>query len=600
MSRSPNAHSRIFAPASLALVLLTACTAVGTGEREPVPVPVPEGPALMDGPRDMDEARAAARLMAEGEALLRDDDAEGARERAVEAAERYPTAVGSARALWLQARADRRLERWDEAEEAVSRYLDLAPADDPIRDEVSLMRARIRWEGELGGEVEALFAVPQGSRSRFLEEAQALAFEVAQEMETPLLRDLIREAPRHPHVLPAFLVELAIREYMTGNQERGREFASRALGMSPTGDIETRARDVLEGRFEATGVVSVVLGALLPESSSPALQELAARVRDGVELAVSLATERDRGAVRFLPMDDQGEAHEVSRGVRLLESQGALGIIGPVLEPLLEEAVRSRSTQVPIISPTARSVPGTEAGVYSLAAAEPGPPRMLARMALSREVETAVVFHPSSPDMFAQAWWFQEAFEAGGGRVLRAVTYLPRTTSFEGPLGQVVEAEPDALILFLPPEDVEMIAPQIAYWGVDDLEDLIILGNESWSSPQVLDAVPTRHTNGVLTVSSREMNGDYGPGWSEFVEAYEAHFMRGLRSPVAALGYDAARLLMEAARSSDGTPEGMVRSLERIRDFPGATGLLSVVDGRIQRAYLPVEIQNRRLVPVVP
>ena len=43
-----------------------------------------------------------------------------------------------------------------------------------------------------------------------------------------------------------------------------------------------------------------------------------------------------------------------------------------------------------------------------------------------------------------------------------------------------------------------------------------------------------------------------------------------------------------------------VRALERIRDFPGATGLLSIVDGRIQRAYLPVQIQNRQLTPVAP
>jgi len=583
----------------LLLVALSAC-APARAPDAPSPDPVAEGPALRDGPRDPAEGRASARLLAEGEALLSDGDAEGARQKTVEIEERYPTAVGSGRALWLRARADRSLERWEDGEEAISRYLDLAPADDPIRGEASLFRARLRWEGDLGGAVEGLFEVPHGSRERTLAEAQELGLELARDMETPLLRDLVREAPRHPSVLPPFLVELATREYVTGNQDRGRELASRALGMAPGPEVEELARDILEGRMETATATTIVLGALLPESSSPALQELAGRIRAGVEVAVAQASERDRGSVRFLPVDDQGEVREATRGIRSLEGQGAAGVIGPVLESLLEEVVRARAGPTPIISPTARSLPAGEAGVYSLTAAEPGPPRLLARLALGREVRTAVLFYPSTEGMLAQAWWFQEAFEAGGGVVLRSVTYRPGTTSFELPLSQVVELEPDALVMLLPPEDVETVAPQIAYWGVDDLEDLLILGNESWSSEQVLEAVPTRHTNGILTVSSREPGGELGPGWQEFVEAYEEHFMRTLRSPVPALGYDAARLLMEAARNGDGTPEGMLRSLERIREFPGATGLLSVVDGRIQRAYLPVEIQNRRLLPVAP
>ena len=573
------------------------CTPVGVAREAE---PVPEGPALVDGDRNPDEARAAARLLSRGEALLRDGDAQGARATALEVESAYPSAIGSARALWLRARAARVLERWDEGEDAISRYLDLAPSDDPIRGDAALLRAQLRWEGGMGGELEALFAVPSGSRDRVLDEAQELAVELAGEMETPSLRDLVQEAPRHARILPPFLVELSVREYLTGNESRARELARWALGLSPLPEVADRAERVLEGRVEEAIAVSVVLGALLPETSSPSLEELAQAIREGVELAVARAPDRDRRPVRFLPVDDHGERWEAIRGVEELERQGATGIVGPVMEPLLDEVIRARRSPIPVISPTARTLPPGATGVYSLAAVEPGPPRLLARMALSREAGTAVVVHPSTPDMAAQAWWFQDAFEAGGGYVMRTFTYPPGTTSFEEVLVPVVELEPDALILLLPPEGVERVAPQIAYWGVDDLEDLLIFGNESWTSERVLEAVPVRHTNGILSVSSRGAEGELGPAWHEFVEAYEEHFMRSLRSPVPAVGYDAARLLMEAAREGDGTPEGTLRAMERIRDFPGATGLISVVDGRIQRSYLPVRIENRRLMPVAP
>jgi ABC-type branched-subunit amino acid transport system substrate-binding protein len=518
----------------------------------------------------------------------------------MEVESRYPEAVGSARALWLRARAERVLERWRDGERAVAAYLDVAPSDDPLRGDAALLRARIRWEGELGAAVEALFLVPQGSRGRILDEAQALGLEMAGDMETTLLRDLIREAPRHPAVLPPFLTELSVREYLAGNEVRSRELAREALGFSPGAEVADRARAVLDGRVEEEEGVAVSLGALLPESASPGLQELAQAVRSGIELAVAGSADRDRRPARFVPVDDEAELDGVARGIQLLEARGVTGIIGPVLEPLLDEAVRARSGSVPMISPTARALPPGARGVYSLTAAEPGPPRLLARMALSREVESVVIMYASTADMMAQAWWFQEAFQAGGGMVMRSLTYPPGTNSFEGPLGQVVELEPDALVLFLPPEDVEVVAPQIAYWGVDDLEELLFFGNESWSSQRVIETVPTRHTDGVFTVSSREPNGELGPGWSEFEAAYEVHFMRSLRSPSAALGYDAASLLLEAARTGDGTPEGTLRALERIREFPGATGLLSIVDGRIQRAYLPVQIHDRQLIPVAP
>jgi ABC-type branched-subunit amino acid transport system substrate-binding protein len=128
------------------------------------------------------------------------------------------------------------------------------------------------------------------------------------------------------------------------------------------------------------------------------------------------------------------------------------------------------------------------------------------------------------------------------------------------------------------------------------MEGLRFAGVGRRAGVQLVERAPPQRPGNTGTTPG----GDHGPGWEEFVQAYEEHFQRSLRSPTPALGYDAARLLIEANRRGDGTPEGTLRALERIRDFPGATGLLSIVDGRIQRTYLPVRIDARRLIPILP
>jgi ABC-type branched-subunit amino acid transport system substrate-binding protein len=90
-------------------------------------------------------------------------------------------------------------------------------------------------------------------------------------------------------------------------------------------------------------------------------------------------------------------------------------------------------------------------------------------------------------------------------------------------------------------------------------------------------------------------------GQTRFVEAYEAQFRRTLRSPIPALGYDAALLLLESIRATGArTPADLARGLASIVDLPGATGTLSIRDGRIVRRHRLVRFQDGVLVPLEP
>jgi hypothetical protein len=176
------------------------------------------------------------------------------------------------------------------------------------------------------------------------------------------------------------------------------------------------------------------------------------------------------------------------------------------------------------------------------------------------------------------------------------------TTGFGPHLEEVARVAPQGLVVLLPPggSDLELLAPQIAFYEVRGLNGMALFGNEAWTYSTSLDLVQTQHTNGVLSVTSWVERGSFGPAWNEFIGLYENHFQRTLRSPTPALGYDAARLLITAARTGGGHATGTGEVLQRIRDFPGATGILSVQDGRIVRRFFPVRIENRRLIAITP
>lgn len=597
----PVGRPRLVPLAGLVLLLFVASCQLGEVSPTP-PSPAPDrvamdGPALAEGPEDRDGARMdeAARLLTEGEEALSREDPATALARSREVANRYADVPGTLQALWLEARAHGAMEAWEEAAAAVEGFLDRGPATSRARAEGTLFRARARVSGSMDGAVESLFDIPEDGPPDVMDQTDDLAEQVASRLDLSALRDLIAEAPPHPRVYPVFQVELAIRRALLGDDAGSREIAEAALELSPGTRTADRARALRDGRIDDLGLAIVSVGALFSEGGPPSLRNLSEEIRSGVEVALAEA-EQSGHPVRFEVLDDQASSTRVSELIRQLESSGAAGVIGPLEEDGLRSAADARQGRLPIISPTARMVPDGASGVFSLAGVDPGSTETLARLAVDAGVRSVVLLHPRTAEMQEEARFFRTAFEGAGGSVRQTLTYAPGTTNFADPFQEVVRLSPQGLVLLLPGEDVELVATQVAYFGVDDLE-ITILGNDAWTSEQVLQYVSPRHTDGVLSVSSRGGTGPYGPEWERFVERYEAQFRRTLRSPVPALGYDAARLLLHASREGGGTPEGTARAFESIRDFPGATGVLSVEDGRLRRNFIPVRIRNREAVP---
>jgi ABC-type branched-subunit amino acid transport system substrate-binding protein len=64
------------------------------------------------------------------------------------------------------------------------------------------------------------------------------------------------------------------------------------------------------------------------------------------------------------------------------------------------------------------------------------------------------------------------------------------------------------------------------------------------------------------------------------------------------VGYDATLLLLEALRRGRVAPAEVKAAIEALESVPGATGVFSVVNGRVVRATELVRIQDQVAVPI--
>jgi branched-chain amino acid transport system substrate-binding protein len=183
----------------------------------------------------------------------------------------------------------------------------------------------------------------------------------------------------------------------------------------------------------------------------------------------------------------------------------------------------------------------------------------------------AILYDASSSYTTLLQGYFATRFEQLGGRVLAVRGYAP--------------AEMEAAIDSAPPADVVFFAamPEQVGPGARRLRAKgfagPILGGDSYDSDVVWQAHP--ELEGVFFTSHVYL-GDDAPG--EAVATFRAAFAAANAGAepdaFAALGYDAARLLLAAVERADSVEPAAVRdALAEIRSFSGVTGTLSYPEG---------------------
>jgi ABC-type branched-subunit amino acid transport system substrate-binding protein len=349
----------------------------------------------------------------------------------------------------------------------------------------------------------------------------------------------------------------------------------------------------------------------------PVLAHFATLVAEGIEVAASQVL-GDLFDVTIIARDDQADPTLSAAIVAELEHGPVAGVIGFLEDASLEAGGQARRRGLPLVSPTARSASRGGEGVYSLEGPDPEAATSVARYAADQGYLRVSIVHSQVPESVEEADAFERAMESLGVPVVGRYAYEAGATFFEN---QIIAArnalrqaeiaalelgeddtlhvellEPVALFLPIPSEDVEFVAPQVTHFGLDTL-GIDMLGTSAWTDPRVLEEVDTRHTTGVVATAAvgRERGS---PGSMAFQDAYESHFQRSLVSPVPAVGYDAALLLLEALRGNPRSSAQVRAAFEALRDVEGATGIFFVNDGQVVRRTELVYIDDGILLPI--
>jgi len=574
------------------VLLALACVPV---QSEPSGTPSPSealDPSIQRGSSSPEAEATVARLLADGEAALRQGRSERALEIASDVVNDFSTANGSSGALWLRARARAESDSAAAAARDASRFLELLAGDDARRPEVAWFTAENAEDGMLG--LRALGDLSSDEVDEVRGDALELARTRIRGTATDSLLVLSDELADTP-VAHLVRLESAVGLYFRGEvaqaAEIGRGLLERPLSQS---DREI-ARSLVEGTAESVLGAGVAVGAILPITGSPILREYAEAIQEGIRVALDSRAQEQRRPVRLEVRDDGGDPSRASRAVRELEGAGALGVIGPLLENQLEAAATARASGLALISPTSESVP-TSRGVYSLGAADPGAAQALAEYAAREGLSRIAIVYPRSSIGSAEARVFREAFQdasRGGFVDAREFTYESGVTFFREQLMGAVDFGAEAVVFPVPESDVELIAPQVSFFALDSL-GVRVMGTGAWASREVFDRVDPRHLDGVIVASARDREGE-SEAYRTFVQRYEQVVRKTLRSPVPAFGYDATLLLLEAIDRGARSPADLEAQLRSIRNFPGATGTLSISDGRVVRLHQLYEIRGGEL-----
>lgn len=448
--------------------------------------------------------------------------------------------------------------------------------------------------GEYFAAAEALLGPPAESVTDNMVEQLASAVARVPRHQLEVLAAAAVDDTDDPRLGPV-LAELALTHAVYGDTAGANGFARRAVEAGAAGRPLEVARAVLDSDLSSMLPAELIVGAILPISGSPSNREYARLFLEGVEVAAAQAQGAGVG-VELVVEDNLGTPSGSVRAASALVSRGVAAILGPMSDGNMLAVARVVPRDVALLSPTARTSPTQRAGIYSMRVGDPGAGRALAKAVATMGYSDAVMIHPDSPEETLEALAFDETFAAAGGIVRRRLAYLPGTTTFDLELKQVDSLLPKLLVVAAPPADVELMAPQISFYGLDTL-DIQVAGTGAWTTPSVLESVPRRHTDLVIAVSTSLPGADYDPA-AEFIAAYETHFRRTLRSPIPATGYDLFRMALDAHGEGHRAAGNLVAAMDRLRSFEGATGTYSFVDGRLARDYFPVRIYDGLLHPV--
>ncbi|HUQ04346.1 MAG TPA: ABC transporter substrate-binding protein [Kofleriaceae bacterium] len=301
----------------------------------------------------------------------------------------------------------------------------------------------------------------------------------------------------------------------------------------------------------------------------------------GIRLAIR--ERNDAGGVRgarleLVVLDTMGTPAGVGEAVtRLIEQEHVVAILGEVTSgATLAAAEIAQARGVPLITPSATSASVTEVGdrIFRACFVDEAQGRAMARFARDElhVARAAILADTSTLYPVALAAAFTTEFAAGGGTIVLADAYQGGAIA-PSVIGRIAAAKVDAVYLPGYYPDAAQIAIELRKLG----SRAVLLGGDGWDSPE-LGAIAGAAIDGAYFTNHFAID-DPREITRSFAKRYAG--VRGTPPDgLAALGYDAALVLLDALERTPDLDGAALAAAISVTSVEGVTGHIDLRAGR--------------------
>ena len=321
--------------------------------------------------------------------------------------------------------------------------------------------------------------------------------------------------------------------------------------------------------------------------------------QEGIELAVDEINKA--GGVKQKPLkvhyeDDKSNPQEATNKVlQLIDRDKSVAILGEVASARSKAGgIIANKKRVPMITPSSTHPEVTKVGpfVFRVCFTDDVQAKAGAEFIVKKLGKKRVGLLFATDDLYSSglAEDFRQELKKLGGELVVEKGFLKKETNFTTYLNEIKDGKPEIIYAPIYYNQMTLIARQGKAAG---LKGEMFAGGDGWDADE------------LLKDSGEELEGAYftnfyapdvpWPNSKAFREEYNKRFKHE-PSSLAAMGYDAAKVLADAIKRAKGdSPDAIRQAIQETRDFQGATGTITIDANRnADKPVVIVQIKGKK------
>ena len=281
--------------------------------------------------------------------------------------------------------------------------------------------------------------------------------------------------------------------------------------------------------------------------------------------------------LKLITLDNEGKPEVTVNVVTRLVAQDKVNILlGEVASSRsLAAAPLAQRNRIPMISPSSTNPKVTEVGdfIFRVCFTDPFQGQVVAKFAAEdlKAKKAAVLIDKKSDYSVGLADFFKKTFTSLGGQIVAEENYVGGDIDFKAQLTSMRGKGADVVMVPGYYTEVGLIVKQARELGIT----IPFLGGDGWDSPKLFEIAGKALEN--TYIANHYSVEDKDPKVQDFVKRYKMRFNNEVPDGLAAMGYDAALVMVDALKRAKSTHGEDIRdAIAATQNFPGVTGAISI------------------------